>query len=332
MGEKSGCVIGEEVQGKLGALHLDHPVQHGVVCDWDDLEKIWDHTFLHELCVDPMEHPVMLTEAPLTSKADREKAVQIMFESFAVPGMYVQMQAVLSLYAAGQTTGIVLQSGDGVTDAVPIYEGFALPHNITRMHLAGSDLTDNMIDMLSQERGCFFSTTADHETARVIKEKLCYVAQDYDHEMAKFRYGDRETPYVLPDGEVVRVGTERFRCPEMLFRPGPVSGINKHRGIQHVIRDSIMDCNEEIHRELSRNIVLAGGNTMIPGITERLQEELECLMPSWMPVRATSFPDQRYMAWLGGSILACLPTFDQLWISREEYEECGPAIAYRKCF
>jgi len=162
---------------------------------------------------------VHLTEAPMNPKKNREKMAQIFFETFGVPGFYVSVQAVLSLYSSGKTTGLVLDSGDGVTHSVPIFEGYSLPHAIQRINLAGRDLTEYFIKLL-HELGHNMSSSAEKEIARDMKEKLCYVALDYEAEMKKFESSSQhERVYELPDGQPVHVGTQQFRCPEVLFSP-----------------------------------------------------------------------------------------------------------------
>ncbi|KAL7199987.1 hypothetical protein ACSBR2_022155 [Camellia fascicularis] len=197
--------------------------------------------------------------------------------------------------------GIVLDSGDGVSHTVPIYEGYNLPHAILRLDLAGRDLTDSLMKILT-ERGSW---------------KLQRAAAV-------------EKSYELPDGQVITIGAERFRCPEVLFQPSLIG--MEAAGIHESTYNSIMKCDLDIKKDLYGNIVLSGGSTMFPGIADRMSKEITALAPSSMKIKVVAPPERKYSVWIGGSILASLSTFQQMWISKDEYDESGPAIIHRKCF
>jgi len=274
MGQKD-AYVGDEAQSKRGILTLKYPIEHGIVTNWDDMEKIWHHTFYNELRVAPEEHPVLLTEAPLNPKANREKMTQIMFETFNTPAMYVAIQAVLSLYASGRTTGIVLDSGDGVTHCIPIYDGILQESAIGRINIAGRHVTNYLIKLLLI-RGYAFNSSADFETVRDIKEKFCFVSGELDLDRRITRETTAyEEEYSLPDNTLIRIGKERFEAPEMLFTPG-LAGI-ECKGTGELVFDAINSCPIDTRARLYENILISGGTTMFPGYPTRLYNDMDKL-------------------------------------------------------
>ena len=217
--EIKDLMVGTEAEAVRTYLQVSHPMEHGVVKDFDDMRHVWNYTFDEKLRIDPRGRKILLTEPPMNPKKNREEMCRIMFEEYGFDGVYVAIQAVLTLYSQGLQTGVVVDSGDGVTHIVPVYEGYAMPHLTRRLDVAGRDVTRHLIKLLLL-RGYAFNRTADFETVRRIKEQLCYVSYDLDLDK---RLADETTSlvesYTLPDGRVIKVGSERFEAPECLFQP-----------------------------------------------------------------------------------------------------------------
>jgi len=322
--------VGDEAQKKRGMLQLSHPVSNGIVTSWEDMELIWHHLYFNELRIAPHDFPVLITEAPLNPHKNREMMVEIFFETFEVPAMYVAIQAVLSLYSNGRTTGVVLDSGDGVTHMVPIYEGYSLKHATKRINLAGRDVTSNLVNLM-MGRGYQFATSAEKEICRIVKEKLGYVALDYDEEMSLAENSNKiNESYFLPDGQKITIGSERFSCTECLFQPSMVG--METAGIHETLFESVQGCDLDIRKDLYHSVVLSGGNTVFKGMPGRITKELDYLVPNHVRVKVTAPSTRKWSVWTGGSILASLPTFGDMWVNREDYDECGSSIVHRKCF
>ena len=325
--------VGDEAQvKKSGVLFPYYPIERGIVTNWDDMEYIWHHTFYNELRVAPEECIVLQTEVPLNPKANKEKMTQIMFETFNIPFLHQCITPLLSLYASGRTTGLVIDSGGGVSHVVPIFKHHACTHAIQRHDIAsGRDLTEYLMKILC-ERGYSFTTSAEREIVRDIKEKLCYVSIDFNQELQNSDSDcSVERNYELPDGQVITVGTERFRCTEAIFNPS-LLGMSCV-GLQDLVYGGgVMKCDIDLRNYLLKNILLSGGNTMFPGLKERVTKEVSCLVNTGVDVKVTAPPERRLSSWIGGSILASLSDFYKICISKYDYDEYGPSISCRHYF
>lgn len=249
-----------------------------------------------------------------------------------MPAAYVALPGQLSVYATGRGCAHVVECGDGVIHTVPIFEGFTVRNAIQRIDLGGRDLSDYLMTLL-RERGHAFTTSAEREIVRDIKEQLCYVAFDFEQELASAHASSalQQKTFELPDGQTITLGSERFRCPEILFRPSLPGMDPGYGGIHQLAFDTIMQCDVDMRRLLCNNVFLSGGSTMFQGILDRMQKEMLSLVPTTVRTKVHAPPERPYLVWIGGSILASLSTFQDLWISKEEYAEYGPSVAYFKC-
>jgi centractin len=325
---QSSTFVGEDSVHLRGVCKLHSPMLHGVVEDWQDMTSVWSHAYKHLKAVED-QHPILLTEAPLNPRANRAAAAEVFFETFSAPALFIQIQSILSLYTSGRTTGVVLDSGDGVTSAVPVFEGFALPHAIQRIDVGGRDVTEHL-QLLLRKAGHVFHTSSELEVVRDIKEKLGYLALDVEKEERGAIEDDAATRYALPDGSTISVGAERFRAPEVLFNPALI-GL-EYPGAHQMLVNAITKADLDIRRVLYQDIILSGGATMTQKFGDRLLSEVRRIAPKEAKLRIWAPPDRHLSAWTGGSILAALASFSQLWISKEEYAADGPSVVFRKTF
>jgi actin-related protein len=331
MGSKDSYVGDEGVSER--SLIIKCPMENGLVINWDDMEKIWHHTFYNELRVVPEDRPVLLTESPFNPAPNRLKTTQIMFETFNTPSTYLADRATLALLASGTaTTGVVLQIGDGAAYAVPVCAGHAICHAAQKISVTGGHITKYLSTLLEQESGVACSTSAEREILRDIKEKICYVAKNFETEMEiSVSSSVLQKSYEMPSGEIISIGNPRFRCVEALFQPSFLGFDNDALSPQHAIFEAIMKCDVEMQEQLWGNIVVSGASTLFQGFADRLNQEISCLVPSGHTTNIVAPEFREFAPWMGGCIFAFSPAFESMCISKKEYDEFGPGIVSRKC-
>lgn len=309
-------------------LALVQPVRNGIVVDWEAAELIWRHMLEHDLRVATRDHPLLFSDPPFSPATNREKLVEVAFESLRCPAMYVAAQSVLSVYAHGRVSGLVVDTGHGVTCTVPVFQGYNLPHALERLDLAGSHLTAFLEEAL-RRAGWPLGQQPDLDLVESIKRRCCYVAADVRGELARPEQEGRQT-LRLPDGRTLTLGEELFRCPELLFAPPETPGLSPV-GVPAMAARSLHKAPPEVRADVARNVLLCGGSSLFAGFEGRFRAELLRELPPEPRVVVTAQPSRGFSVWTGGSILASLRAFQSCWVPREQYEEWGPHVVYRQC-
>lgn len=314
--------VGNEALTKQNLLDIIDPVENGIITNWEYIEQLWKYVFYDELHVIPEDYCVLVTEKPFNRPENREKTLQVLFETFHVTSLYTCQQAVLGLFGIGKTTGITLDCGEGNYHIVPVYEGYSISHAILKSELSGAMLTNYMQQLLGEKAADLPLTSI-----RQIKEKLCYVPLDYQ---AESQAAEQFASTKLATGEIFECGSERYRCPEILF--DPTLNELEFDGIHQSIFDSIMKCDIDIRKDMYKNILLCGGSAMFRGLSERIEKEIIALAPPSMKIRVFAPPERRNCVWLGGSALGDRDFFKQsMVVTRKEYEDQGAQIVHLKC-
>jgi len=315
--------IGAEAMQRRGILKLTYPIDHGVITNWDDMEKIWKHLIDNELRVvvgddDEAEEDVfgiLMTEGIFNPKANRERMIQTIFEVFGARHFYLANQSILAMYGTGRKTGVVVDCGESTMHAVPIHDGYVLAEAVQHNNLGGRDLTNYLARMLQiSER----PAEAEYMLAS-LKSDMCYASLNFAEEVDNFS----PVSYELPDRSTVPVNDLLIRCPELMFKP------NTGMGLHELVHKCAVNTVAGVRADLFSNIVMCGGSSLFRNLPERLEAEVAQL--AGQAAKVVAPPERTNLPWIGGSILASLTNISRAWISRDQYEEVGPSIIHQMC-
>ena len=336
-------MIGDEIIGFRSLLEISHPISEGVIVSEEDLSKLWEYTLNEKLKIqDLSDKKIIVTEAPLNPLDNKKKIFEILFEKLGVGAINIEPQAKCSLFAEGIDTGIVLDSGDGVTHCIPVSDGNILKHSIERMDIAGRHITEYLCRLL-QKKGYAFNSSADFEFVRELKEKYCFVSNDIESD----RKLERETSYynsyhLLPDETRIRISDEKFEAPEILFNPSLIG--KEWDGIPEMMMKSINNCPIDCRPGLYGSIILSGANTLFPGFASRVENEIKKIYKKTalkktkdkkikININVIASPKRKFSVFIGASIIANhyndLENEDY-WITRDEWLECEDKGSYTK--
>ncbi|KAF0694016.1 Aste57867_15075 [Aphanomyces stellatus] len=340
--------VGKECTPVREHLETVDPIQRGVITDWEAMEKVWDYTFEHEMRMNPeaLNMPILVTSASPTPKAQLEKTAQLFFESYKATAFYSMQQCVLSLFASGRTRGLVLEAGHGSSHAVPVFEGYALPHATLHLGIGGYDITKHLELLLSKHGHALKSFS--HTLFADMKESHCYTPSAAGSTISGNQPGADDAqgnkPFELPDGSIITINQEcRSKATDVLFHPNHLPddhAAKQAKSFPDLACQAISMCDKDLQKDLRAAVVLSGGTTMIPGLSQRLHQELQAqlhetdirIVPDYNTRERGYNTHRKIAAWIGGSMFASLPTFKDIQITRQEWDEYHESILDRKCF
>ena len=328
--EKKESIIGSEAEKKFGILDISYPIQGGTIVNWDEMERIWANTFYGELKISPEEHNLLLSESPFITRKDREKMLEMMFETFNCASTYLVAQSVLAAYSVGKSTGISIDCGHTSLNFAPIYEGFLQRHCVQHIPIAGKDINDILINLLIKN-GQVIDSKMQKQSIIKAKESFCFLRHDNEDEIEKKK--EEETKeWKLPDKKKITISKERFQATEVIFDPKQFG--YDYPNFQELFKKTVKGIDSDLREIMLANIIFNGGTTLIKGFKSRVTQEIEQAGQDYeFKKKVHTYPEAQFMAWLGGSILTSLTNFENLWITKAEYKEEGKAtIVHKKCF
>ena len=323
--EQKERYVAEEAISNAEFMNFYSPIQRGEVVDWDKFETLMHYLLYNQIEVVPEDMSVLITETPLSSKKNRSKISELLFEKFNVQKCHIANSSMLGLFSYGKSSGIVLDCGYNITSTVPVYEGFPLVYASQKINLGGEDLSNKLYDIIKGKLDKTYKTIKGKLLSEDIKDKLGYVSMDIKQEGEKI-----EQKYILPDSKELTLGNELFEVNEILFNPGENPEL---KSVTNMVVDSLNLCDDDVKKEINESVCLIGGTTLMKNFSERLRLELSDNKDFGMYNMAPA-PERQFSAWIGGSIMSSLDNFQYLWVSKEEFDENGKSLVAidSKCF
>ena len=305
-----------------------YPIKHGIITDFYYMKEFYSYLCEKELRINTENYKFFIAQPIFNPRDKMEELAHFMFESIYglnVPALYIGNQAIFPLISKGCFTGFSLESGEGVTQLVPVYDGFALKYAARKINLSGSDLSEYMLSLL-KSKDYKYSSLSEINTAKSIKEKECFVAENYEKEEKVVE----SSCFTLPDGSSLLIKEEKINCPEALFNPGIMG--KEGEGIVEACYNTIQKCDNDLKSEMFGNIVISGGNTNFKGFNNRFLLEMEKKVKDNFDIKIHDVEDKICAVWKGANILSMMSSMKSNWITKDEYQEYGNAILHRKCF
>ena len=325
--------IGKDCSKYLGILKLRYPVKNGIFENEQDILTVFKYIYQNlEINNEEIrEHPILITEPLLNPYINREKIASALFENLSAPAIFFASQPILSLFSTSNTSGVILESGEGVTQSCVVYEGYSIPNSYIRNNYGGRDVTEYFQTLLKKQ-GYSFSTTSEFEIVRKMKEEICFTAIGNSNSVLSNMSGhfdlggnknksESSNTYNLPDGNAIKIGEEKCIAPEILFNPSIIG--SEYLSFQEMIVTSINKVDIDLRKNLYTNVLISGGNTLFKGIQEKFHTEIKYLSPKNMKVKIHSPGNRLLSCWTGGNVISTLEIFKKMWVTRDDWSEKG---------
>ena len=321
--------VGDNAIARYEIMNFSYPIQRGEVTDWDKYENLMHYLLYSEMRVVPEEISILITEGPRTSRKNREKLTEILFETFNVKRLHIANSSMVGLYSYGKTSGLIVDSGYNVTSTVPVYEGYPLAHASLKINIGGEDLSKNLLNMIQSKLDETYIDMKGRFLADDIKEKLGFILLNQDD-----ADDVKDSTYELPDGKKIEIGSELYKANEILFNPDEDE--QKEKGVmslKNMVVDSINKCDNEIKNDIKENICLTGGTTLLKNFPEKLKNEISDSSEG-INFNLSAEQERLFSTWIGGSIVSSLDNFQFMWVSKKEYNDNGKNLLVidSKCF